>query len=97
MDQRQDELNDLQPGQILLPPQVGLKGFPGREAIVTVHDDMDEEIDERKETADGNEGKLDTDPKTDWDGGMMEDVQETDMGIFFAQHKEYSVQEVKES
>jgi len=97
MDQRQDELYDLQPGQILLPPQVRLKWFPGREAIVTVHDDMDEEIDEGKETADWDESEFDTDPETNGDGGMMKDVQETNMWILFTQDKENRVQEVKES
>jgi len=40
---------------------------------------MDEEIDEGKETADWDESEFDTDPETDGDGGMMKDVQETNM------------------
>jgi len=49
------------------------------------------------ETADGKEGKFDTNPKANRNNCMMEYVQETNMTKFLPQYKEYSIKEIEKS
>uniref|UniRef100_A0A147BW06 Secreted protein n=1 Tax=Ixodes ricinus TaxID=34613 RepID=A0A147BW06_IXORI len=92
-----DELHNLDGGHVLLPPEVlGHVGPDGRQAVVEVHQDVHEAIDEGEEGAVASRRELDPPPDAHGHHAMVDDVQRRDVSELLAQHKEYRVDKLDE-
>lgn len=93
MEKYYDKLYNLHDGQVFFPPKILLHMRPERgQHVVGVHKDVDEGVDDAKESRVTTGKKLHTDPGTNWHQRMMVKMQERDLSIFFAQNKEHRVQ-----
>lgn len=73
--QCEDELQDLQLSDILLPPKILLEVRSGSgECVIRVHDGMNEEIAHWKEAAVAIGMELDTEPSDERHDAVMEDM-----------------------
>ena len=98
VDQGDEELENLEAGQVLLPPEVLLdRGAEGAQAVVAVHDDVDHQVQVGDEAADWEECELDADPEADRNNSVVEDVEEADVGELLAEDEEDGVEEVEEA
>lgn len=90
VDHDQDELDHLQGGQVLLPPEVPLHGGPeSREQVVRVHDYVHERVQEAEEGAVPAGGELHPEPHRHGHHPVMDHVQGRYVVVLLPQHEEY--------
>ena len=92
-----NELNHLEQGQMLLPPQVLLEPWAERcQQVVRVHDDVDEGVKRAEERSVTTGNEFHPPPNSGWHDSVVDDVQGGDLIVLFAQHEEESVHELGE-
>lgn len=85
---------DLQNGNVLLPPQILLHfGSHRREQIVGIHNDVYERVDEAQQGAMAAGKVLHADERAHGHQCVMIQMQERDLTLLLAQHKEHGVQQ----
>jgi len=90
-----DELDHLQGGQILLPPEILLVlGTHGGHQIVGVHDDVDEGVEHTEEGAVSSRREFDAPPDGGRHDAVVDHVQIGDLIVLLAQHEEDRVQKL---
>lgn len=86
----EEELDNLQLRYVLLPPQIVLVlGIKCRQQIVTVHDHVHETVERSHEDTVTPRKVLNAVPGQQDHSRVMVHVQEGDLVLFLAQHKEY--------
>lgn len=85
-----DELDHLERGQVLLPPQVllELRSHCG-EQVVRVHDDVHEGVQQAEERAVAARSELHAEPDGHGHAAVVDDVQRGHLARLFPQHKEH--------
>lgn len=97
MDEYSDELDHLQGGQVLFPPQVLLVfGSHGGEKVVRVHDDVHERVEQTEESSVSARGEFHSPPNGGRHETVVDHVQVRDLVELFAQHEEDGVKELGE-
>ena len=97
VEENEDELDELDGGEVLLPPEVGLqRGSAGCQQVVEVHQGVHPRVQERPETALASSDKPWTPPAEEGEGAVVDDVQGRQVGKLFLQDKEEGVEEVDE-
>lgn len=90
--EEQDKLDQLQGGQVFLPPQVLLHvRANGSQAVVRVHDDVDKRVDEADEERLSTGYVFDSSPPVEDHGAVVVDVKKCQLAILFPQNKKYRV------
>ncbi|CAN7998851.1 unnamed protein product, partial [Ixodes hexagonus] len=84
-----DELDQLEPGEVLLPPEVLLDtGSQGGQEVVGVHHDVDAGVEHRFEAGDREPSVRDVEVGAEGHGHVVEDVQTADLVELLPKHKE---------
>jgi len=93
MEKYYDKLYDLYNSQVLFPPEILLHMRPEcGQHVVGVHEDVNEGVDDAKESRMTASNELHTDPTADRHHRMMVEMQERDLSIFLAQNEEHRIQ-----
>lgn len=91
----EDKLNQLNAGHVLLPPQILLVlRSHGGDHIVEIHNDMHTGVENANDDALFAGRILQIAPREEHCDRMMVDVQERDLIVLLAQHKERGVQQI---
>lgn len=91
------KLNQLNGSEVLLPPQVLLVfGAHGAQAVVCVHDDVNNTVEESVECPLPTCRKSNSEPPGEGHDGMMVDVEKCHLAVLLPQHKEDRVQHFNE-
>ena len=97
VEEDEDELHELDGGEVLLPPEVGLQGgATGCQQVVEVHQGVHPRVQERAETALPSSDKPWAPPAEEGEGAVVDDVQGGEVGKLFLQDEEEGVKEVDE-
>lgn len=85
-----DELEHLQRGQVLLPPEEALElGSHGGEQVVRVHDDVHEGVEQAEEGAVAAGGELDAEPHRHRHAAVVDHVQGGHLAGLLSQNEEH--------
>lgn len=85
-----DELEHLQAGQVLLPPEEALElRSHGGEQVVRVHDDVHEGVEQAEEGAVAAGRELDAEPHGHRHAAVVDDVQRGHLARLLAQNEEH--------
>lgn len=96
VEDEEHKLADLERGQVPLPPEVALDAGPeSGEAVVGVHDDVDEHVGGGQLAVEGKRIELEADVHEAGHDAMVEDVQEADLRVLLAQDEEEGVEELE--
>ena len=97
VEEDEDELDELDGGEVLLPPEVGLqRGAAGRQQVVEVHQGVHPGVQERPETALASSDEPWTPPAEEGQGAVVDDVQGGEVGKLLLEDEEEGVEEVDE-
>ena len=97
VDHDTDELDHLQRGEVLLPPDVLLvAGSQGGHHVIEVHDDVDEGVEQSEEGRVTAGAEADADPDAERHDAVVDDVQQRNVLVFLAQDEEERVEELGE-
>lgn len=92
-----DELDHLQHGEVLLPPEVALDlGSHRCQHVVGVHDDVDEGVQEAEEGRVTAGSELDAPPDGDGHDAVVDHVQSGHLVVPLAHHEEEGIEELGE-
>lgn len=83
-----EELNDLNCCEILLPPEEFAHFREGGKSIVGVHDHVDGQIDVTGKDHHGRWFEFASEPDDDWDERMMEHMEHAEVAEFLAANEE---------
>ena len=97
VEEDEDELDELDGGEVLLPPEVGLQGgAAGRQQVVEVHQGVHTGVQERPKSALAPSNEPGTPPAEEGEGAVVDDVQGGEVGKLLLQDEEDGVEEVDE-
>ena len=97
VEENQDELHELDGGEVLLPPEVGLQGgAAGCQQVVEVHQGVHPGVQERPESALASSDEPWTPPAEEGQGAVVDDVQGGEVGKLLLEDEEEGVEEVDE-
>ena len=97
VEENEDKLHELDGGEVLLPPEVGLqRGATGCQQVVEIHQGVHPRVQERPETTLASSDKPWTPPAEEGEGAVVDDVQGREVGKLFLQDEEEGVEEVNE-
>ena len=97
VEEDEDELDELDGGEVLLPPEVGLqRGAAGRQKVVEVHQGVHPGVQERPESALASSDEPWTPPAKEGQGAVVDDVQGGEVGKLLLEDEEEGVEEVDE-
>ena len=97
VEEDEDELDELDGGEVLLPPEVGLqRGAAGRQQVVEVHQGVHPGVQERPESALASSDEPWTPPAEEGQGAVVDDVQGGEVGKLLLEDEEEGVEEVDE-
>lgn len=86
--EEEDKLHQLQGGQVLLPPQILLHvRANGSQAIVRVHDNMDERVNKTNEERLSSGYIFDSCPPVEDHGAVVVDVEKCQLAVLFPQNE----------
>lgn len=94
MEESKNELEQLYGGNIFLPPQILLVLGPASSYhIVKIHYDVDERVEDSNESNLSSSNVLGDAPRNKAHHGVVVDVEECNLLIFFPKNEEYCVQQ----
>ena len=97
VEEDEDELHELDGGEVLLPPEVRLQGgAAGRQKVVEVHQGVNPRVQERPKTTLASSDEPWAPPAKEGEGAVVDDVQRRKVGKLFLQDEEEGVEEVNE-
>lgn len=97
VDQNGDELNHLDGGQVLLPPEIFMVfGAEGGQQVVRVHDDVNKRVEYAEKSGVTPGSEFDTPPHSDRHDTMVDDMKVGDLVKFLPQYEENGVHEFRE-
>lgn len=83
------ETHHLQTGQVLLPPdELLVLGSESGDQVISVHDNVDESVEQSEEAAVTAGGELDSEPHRQRHHSVVNNVQGRDLIVLFAQNEE---------
>lgn len=92
-----DKLDQLDCSEVFLPPQVLLvAGTEGSQAIVRVHEDVDNTVQQSMKGSLATWSKTDSKPPGEGHDGVMIDMKKCHLAVLLPQNKEDSVQHLNE-
>ena len=97
VEEHEDELHELDGGEVLLPPEVGLQGgATGCQQVVEVHQRVHARVEEGTEAALPSADEPGPPPAEEGEGAVVDDMQRRKVGKLFLQDEEEGVKEVDE-
>lgn len=90
-----NELDQLDGCHVLFPPEIFLKRWTScRQAVVEVHDDVDNRVHHSMEGSHTTWSKLDSPPPGPGHDRVVKDVKKGNLAVLFPQNKEYCVKQL---